>query len=161
MSAAEEAAVDMEVHERWAKHTEVQQLLQYMLDFPFLDHSEAVVAVLRGELRRAHAIGLFRESKHFKRKGKCGSGVMAYHIWLYHFLGGARAKLRPPPTTGDADALQWSATFYIEASRDEQKFAASTGSQRKARGRAIAAGDNRMAGLVRHPREALFRFTHN
>ena len=104
----------MEPHEDWAKHPDVQELLRYMLAYPDADHSTAVQAVLRGELRTAQAIGLYRASKHFDRSNakwkdaRTGNRGAVYHIWLYHFLGGASAKLGP----ADLANVQKSSDLY-------------------------------------------------
>ena len=119
---------DISAHERWAKDADVQELLAYMLAQPFADHSTAVRAVLTGELRHAHAAGLLRASSSldFTKSKWRGSltrnkGV-AYHTWLYHFLGGAEAKLLPPPALTSAVATQWSSSLRRDALVFEADF---------------------------------------
>lgn len=47
---------------------------------------------------------------------------MAYHTWLYHFLGGAGAKLLPPPDSTATDETRWSATLRAHALRGEADY---------------------------------------
>jgi hypothetical protein len=115
-------------HENWAKRDDVQQLLGYMLNQPFADHTAAVHAVLGGDLCVAHAVGLVRVSTgldwtkaNWKPSATRNKGV-AYHVWLYHFLGGAPAKLRPPPTCTTAEQTLWSCTLRRDALIHEKEF---------------------------------------
>jgi hypothetical protein len=119
---------DNSAHERWAKDADVQELLRHMLAFPFVDHSNAVRAVLNGELRTAHVIGLLRVAKSldfsqakWKHSASRNKGV-AYHTWLYHFLGGAEAKLFPPPASTAANDTQWSVNLRRDALAFEENF---------------------------------------
>ena len=113
--------------ENWA--SDVEQLLGYMLAMPKADHAEAVAAVLDGdELRAVHAVSLLRASNKLDfSKAKWRASVsrnkgVAYHTWLYHFLGRAGAKLRAPPASTAADETRWSATLRAHALRDEADY---------------------------------------
>ena len=87
---------DQNYSENWARAHDVVNLLSYMLAFPHADHSTAVQEVLRDHLRAAHLISLTRatNSLDFKKTRWKGSVTknkgVAFHIWLYHFLGGLR-----------------------------------------------------------------------
>ena len=88
--------------ETWASEPYVQQLLAYMLAMPTADHSVAVATLLDGDdLRAAQAVSLLRASNRLDfSKQKWQASVsknkgVAYHTWMYHFLGGAPAKLLP------------------------------------------------------------------
>ena len=104
----------MEPHEEWAKHPDVLELLRFMLSYPEADHSIAVAAVLRGELCVAHAYGLYRASKHFDAakwsSTFTGNRGVAFHLWLYHFLGGANGMLRAPSIGHTAECMRMADT---------------------------------------------------
>ena len=101
---AMETPCNQEPPERWARRADVQQLLADMLQFPVADHSEKIGHILFGSLRNGHVAGLFAvaDSIDFKKipwKAACAfSKAVAYHTWLFHFLGGAEQQLVPPPT---------------------------------------------------------------
>ena len=56
----------------------------------------------------------------------------AYHIWLYHFMGGAEAKLQPPSAASEAgrqlafevrrDAIEAEKKFKSEAERLQMRL---------------------------------------
>ena len=115
--------------ETWASEPYVQQLLAYMLAMPTADHSVAVATLLDGDdLRAAQAVSLLRASNRLDfSKQKWQASVsknkgVAYHTWMYHFLGGAPAKLLPPPTSTAASETRWSATLRVEAQRAEAAY---------------------------------------
>ena len=119
--------------EKWASTPAVQRMLADMLAEPSADFHERVRAALGGgELCAAHAIGLVRIASSAKDKlgkGRWESAVAtswqhAYHIWLYHFMGGAEAKLQPPSAASEAGrqlAFEIRRDAAIEA---EKKFRA-------------------------------------
>ena len=115
--------------ETWASEPDVDQLLAYMLAMPAADHSAAVAALLDGDnLRAAQDVSLLRVSNKIdfnKQKWRVSvtrnKGV-AYHTWLYHFLGGAQAKLLPPPTSSVAAETRWSANLRGDALRAEAVY---------------------------------------
>ena len=106
--------------EKWASRPDVEQLLAYMLAMPAADHNVEVAAVLNGgALCTAQAISLFRMSsrlnfsrQQWKASVTKNKGV-AYHTWLYHFLGGSSAN--------EADA----ASLFGSAKRDALECQAS------------------------------------
>ena len=134
-------AGDTEPHENWAKQLAVQKLMKLMLDYPEADHSDAVQGLLSGSLMLGHAVGLFRASKHLKKKHKqrCGVEVnntgLAFHVWLYHFMGGANSKLCPANEAG-AKCLR---TIIL---REEAAFGARVKTLLIARRRAVIAGES-------------------
>ena len=116
-------AMDMEAHENWVKHADVQKLMQLMLAFPQADHSIAVRILLPGRLRLGHAIGIFRASKHFSKSklwldSMTSNGAVALHIWLYHFMGGAAAKL----LAANAADMPRSNALRIACLREEEAY---------------------------------------
>ena len=135
----------MEAHEDWAKRPEVLELMRLMLAYPEADHSAAVCAVLDGTILLGHAVGLCRAAKQLN---KCKStkwhgatttnGGVAYHIWLYHFLGGAGAKLHAAHVAG----AQRSKALFSAAVREENAFRARVRTLLKTIGRAAAAGQS-------------------
>jgi hypothetical protein len=91
--------------EKWALHGDVQRMLANILADPTRDHEAAVGALLGGPLTVAHVNGLYSLIDKMKatawatdlwsrsttrRKGHI------FHLWLYHLLGGASAKLKQP-----------------------------------------------------------------
>eukprot|EP00966_Prymnesium_polylepis_P130553 3020052-Prymnesium_polylepis.1 len=50
------------------------------------------------------------------------SAGVAYHVWMYHLLGGRAAQLRPPPAAGAS--AYWSNTTFSHHSRLDDKFKA-------------------------------------
>ena len=113
-------STDKNLDETWATSADVQQLLVNMLEMPGADHADAVRTVLEGSpLRSAHVVGIIRtldkvDTKQSKWKGsvlKCKGAI--YHVWLYHFLGGKSANLRPPPGTSPESGrtTEWSKQF--------------------------------------------------
>ena len=134
----------MEAHEDWAKRPEVLELMRLMLAYPEADHSAAVCAVLDGPILLGHAVGVCRAAKQLN---KCKSkwhgatttnGGVAYHIWLYHFLGGAGAKLHAAHVAG----AQRSKALFSAAVREEDAFSARVRTLLKTIGRAAAAGQS-------------------
>jgi uncharacterized protein YlxW (UPF0749 family) len=128
-----------EPSEDWAKQDAVQKLMKLMLDYPEADHSEAVQGLLSGSLMLGHAVGLFRALKHLKKKQWCGVEVnntgLAFHVWLYHFMGGANSKLCPANEAG-AKCLR---TIIL---REEAAFGARVKTLLIARRRAVIAGES-------------------
>ena len=86
----------MEPHENWVRQPAVMNLMQLMLTYPEADHSSAVQGLLCGSFRLGHLIGLYRASrllnknKELWRNATTNNSGIAFHIWLYHFMGGAR-----------------------------------------------------------------------
>ena len=81
---------DSEVPEQWARRSDVQELLAYMLAMPDIDHSSAVGALLAGKsLSNGMAVGLFRASNaiDFSKQKWAASRTrnkgVAYHTWLF------------------------------------------------------------------------------
>ena len=129
-----------EPNENWAKQDAVQKLMKLMLDYPEADHSDAVQGLLSGSLMLGHAVGLFRASKHLKlkKKQRCGVEVntgLAFHVWLYHFMGGANSKLCPANEVG-AKCLR---TIIL---REEAAFGERVKTLLRARRRAVIAGES-------------------
>ena len=124
--SADERCQPSKLSEAWATEPDVQRLLEHMLVEPTGDHSEAVAAVLDGgPLRTAHEISLLRASLRLDTaKQKQGaSAYVAYHTWLYHFLGGSQAKLLPPPASSATAETRWSRDLHKNAKRVETKYA--------------------------------------
>ena len=132
-------AGDTEPHENWAKQLAVQKLMKLMLDSPEADHSVAVQGLLSGSLMLGHAVGLFRALKHLKKKQWCGVEVnntgLAFHVWLYHFMGGANSKLSPA-NAASAKVLR------IIFLREEAAFGERVKTLLRARRRAVIAGES-------------------
>ena len=130
-----------EPNENWAKQDagQKQKLMKLMLDYPEADHSDAVQGLLSGSLMLGHAVGLFRALKHLKKKQWCGVEVnntgLAFHVWLYHFMGGANSKLCPANEAG-AKCLR---TIIL---REEAAFGARVKTLLIARRRAVIAGES-------------------
>ena len=95
-------AGDTEPHENWAKQLAVQKLMKLMLDYPEADHSDAVQGLLSGSLMLGHAVGLFRASKHLKKKKRCGVEVnntgLAFHVCYNTTSWAARTRSCVQPT---------------------------------------------------------------
>ena len=93
-------------HEARASFTSVQQLLQYMLVIPYADHRQAVRNILSVNMCCAHVMGLLTVADVLDKKLKMQAWKactvrrkdVAFHVWLYHFSGGADGVLDPPPT---------------------------------------------------------------
>ena len=143
-------------HESWAKSSDVTELLAYMLAFPKANHSTKVAEVLPDGLRQAHAAGLTRvlNSIDFKKQPRWkGSATknkaVAYHIWLYHFLGGDDMKLVPPPlaTTADDPLKVQSETWRTQAFRLEIEFKAEVKRLESAIKRGIAGAESDLDAL--------------
>ena len=132
-------AGDTEPHENWAKQLAVQKLMKLMLDSPEADHSVAVQGLLSRSLMLGHAVGLFRALKHLKKKQWCGVEVnntgLAFHVWLYHFMGGANSKLSPA-NAASAKVLR------IIFLREEAAFGERVKTLLRARRRAVIAGES-------------------
>ena len=134
-------AVDKEAHENWAKQPAVLNLMQLMLAFPEANHSSAVRGVLRDSLLLGHAVGLFRAAKHLNKQklmwpsSTTFNAGIALHIWLYHFMGAAHAKL----DAADAACKQRSNAVRIYGMREEEAFTGRVQALLKARQRAAAA----------------------
>ena len=118
-----------EFTEAWASTPELEQLLAYMLAMPTADHQAAVAAHLPGgHLCRAHQVALLRASSRLDfQKQKWRTSVsknkgVAYHTWLYHFLGGSQAKLLPPPTLSVPSETRWSTNLRALALRAEVEY---------------------------------------
>lgn len=100
--------------EKWARRSDVQELLGYMLQFPGSDHREAISHKLPGALRNGHVAGLFAvaDSADFKKhpwKGAAAPGkAAAYHTWLFHLLGGSEQNLVAPPMCKGTEASAFS-----------------------------------------------------
>eukprot|EP00966_Prymnesium_polylepis_P082226 1904483-Prymnesium_polylepis.1 len=82
--------------------------------------------------RNGHAHSLYKLSEKLKGKlgkpGKfpgssTGNVAVALYIWLYHFLGGACAKLMAPPAAGDRDGILRSANIRFQARRAAADYA--------------------------------------
>ena len=58
---------------------------------------------------------------------------MAYHTWLYHFLGGSSAKLMPPPSSAAASETRWSVKLRLDAQHAEAAYSREFDRLRKAR----------------------------
>ena len=93
-----------EPNENWAKQDAVQKLMKLMLllDYPEADHSDAVQGLLSGSLMLGHAVGLFRASKHLKKKQRCGVEVnntgLAFHVCYNTTSWAARTRSCVQPT---------------------------------------------------------------
>ena len=89
----------------WLLDAEVQSLLAYMLHFPQADHQQKIRDLLPKGATALHAAALVRRAT--EKRFKLRSGLfseswtanrhVALHTWLFHFYGGADAKLEPPP----------------------------------------------------------------
>ena len=128
------------------KPADVQKLMQLMLAFPQADHSSAVRILLPGGLRLGHAIGIYRASKHFSKSkvwlaSMTSNGAVALHVWLYHFMGAAAAKL----LAADAANMPRSNALRIACLREEESYTVRVRALLKARGRAAAAGQSTAA----------------
>ena len=115
-----------------------------------------VAEVLPDGLRQAHAAGLTRvlNSIDFKKQPRWkGSATknkaVAYHIWLYHFLGGDDMKLVPPPlaTTADDPLKVQSETWRTQAFRLEIEFKAEVKRLESAIKRGIAGAESDLDAL--------------
>ena len=116
-------------NEAWAKGSDVIELLAYMLAFPKLDHSTAVSAVLTdNSLRAAHSIGLLRASSNINFKqprwqaSYTRNKAVAYHTWLFHFLGGTKMKIISPPNFVTVDSARFSLQLRTDALRFESDY---------------------------------------
>ena len=135
----------MEPHENWAKQPAVMNLMQLMLTYPEADHSSAVQGLLCGSFRAfrlGHLIGLYRASrllnknKELWRNATTNNTGFAFHIWLYHFMGGAKAKL----CAADAAFMQRTNSLRTYALREDEAYTSRLRALLKSRGRAVAAG---------------------
>eukprot|EP00327_Prymnesium_parvum_P050605 CAMPEP_0205894548 /NCGR_PEP_ID=MMETSP1083-20121108/23898_1 /ASSEMBLY_ACC=CAM_ASM_000430 /TAXON_ID=97485 /ORGANISM="Prymnesium parvum, Strain Texoma1" /LENGTH=170 /DNA_ID=CAMNT_0053259399 /DNA_START=116 /DNA_END=625 /DNA_ORIENTATION=- len=117
-------------HEGWVSHPDVQAVLLAMLEDPSANFADDVQRLLPGGLRYAHAIGLGRFARAIAngkwsdpwiRSTTRSSGV-AYHTWLFHFLGGKAAKLRTPPAPGEDSS--WSRVAFSNQGRADTDFRA-------------------------------------
>ena len=135
-------AVDMEPHENWVRQPAVMNLMQLMLTYPEADHSSAVQGLLCGSFRLGHLIGLYRASrllnknKELWRNATTNNSGIAFHIWLYHFMGGAKAKL----CAADAAFMQRTNSLRTYALREDEAYSSRLRALLKSRGRAVAAG---------------------
>ena len=136
----------MQSAESWAQRSDVQQVLAKMLADPWADHQDDVRALLDGELRTAHAVGLWRasNSKQLKQReglwrgAHAGGSAFAYHVWLYHFLGGAETKL-PAPAVDDP-GREFTRVLHSEAKTNDAAYAKERSRLQKALARGVAAG---------------------
>ena len=107
--------------ERWARRSDVQQLLGCMLAVPHGDHREAIWQVLEGGLLNGHVAGLFAVAESIDFKKPLWSGALAkskaaaYHTWLFHLLGGVEQKLVEPPVCLGGGATNFSAQLRLQA----------------------------------------------
>ena len=113
----------------WHQRADVQEILAFMLRFPFDDYSVGVAALLGGDFTDAQAMGLVLLSDKIDFKnGSCWKDApiknrgRALHIWLWHFMDGRERKLRPPPPTGVQADTQFSNSYRQQALQQAAKW---------------------------------------
>jgi hypothetical protein len=133
--------VETHVDENWAKANHVVQLLATMLARPEGSYVDAVHTLLPGGLHYVHVISLLRASNNVNFKEEpwqtsvTNNRGIVYHIWLYHFFGGADADLLVPPARAvTADLTKVSTNLRITSQRFRMTYEREVARLKKSRG---------------------------